>query len=232
MEFIRLANETCHDARGVVIVIDVIRAFTVAAYALAAGAADITLVGPIEEAFEMRERLPGTLVMGEVDGLRPLGFDLGNSPAAVATLDLSGRHLVQRTSAGTQGVVRSSGGADVLLACSLCCATATARYVQALAPEVVTFVITGVRAGSSGTNDGDEDVACADYVEALLRGQVPDRAKAVRRVLDSFVARLYFLPEDSRLPAEDLDYCTAVDRFDFAMPVTSDDGRLVLRREL
>ena len=229
MQFNRLTNETCHEAGGVVIVIDVIRAFTVAAYALASGAEDITLVGTVEEALGLRERMPDALVMGEVGGLRPDGFDLGNSPAAVATLDLCGRHLVQRTSAGTQGVVRSSG-ADVLLACSLCCATATARYVQSLAPQAVTFVITGIWPGSDEANSGDEDVACADFVETLLRGQVPDRDEAVRRVLDSYVARKRFLPPDSRLPAGDLDYCTAVDHVDFAMPVRREGGRLVLRR--
>ena len=41
----RATRETCGEATGTVVVIDVLRAFTTAAYAFAAGAADITLVG-------------------------------------------------------------------------------------------------------------------------------------------------------------------------------------------
>ena len=37
---------------------------------------------------------------------RPPGFDLGNSPAALRPLSFAGTPFIQRTSAGTQGVVR------------------------------------------------------------------------------------------------------------------------------
>ena len=228
VKFQRHSLRTCAEASGMVVVVDVIRAFTVAPYALAAGARDITLVGTVEEALALRKRLPNALVMGEVGGLQPEGFDLGNSPSALVGLDLADRHLIQRTSAGTQGVVRSSAGADVLLACSLCCASATARYVRKLSPETVTFVITGISAGSE-ENDGDEDAACADYVEALLRGQTPDPAPVVRRVLNSRVARMFLDPKRPEFPALDLEYCVDVDRFDFAMRVAHRNGRLVIK---
>jgi len=230
VEFKRLSLRTCTEARGTVIVVDVIRAFTVAAYAFAAGAQDITLVGTVEEALALRERFPDALVMGEVGGLRPEGFDLGNSPSALAGLDLAGRHLVQRTSAGTQGVVRSSPRADTLLACSLCCARATARYVRGLSPSSVAFVVTGISAGSE-ENDGDEDAACADYVGALLRGETPDQAPIIRRVLESYAAHKFLDPARPEFAASDLDYCVDVDRFDFGMKVTRQDGRLVMKPE-
>lgn len=211
-----------------VVVVDVIRAFTVAAYAFSAGAQDITLVGSVEESLSLRERIPNALVMGEVGGLKPEGFDLGNSPSALIGLDLSGHHLIQRTSAGTQGVVCSSGRADTLLACSLCCASATAGYVRRLSPATVTFVITGISAGAE-ENDGDEDVACADYVEALLRGETPDVALIVQRVLNSYVARVFYDPTRPEFPVSDLECCVDVDRFDFAMRVTRQNGQLVMK---
>ena len=46
---------------------------------------------------------------GEVGGLRPEGFDFGNSPTYINDADLSGLTMIHRTSAGTQGVVRSQG---------------------------------------------------------------------------------------------------------------------------
>jgi 2-phosphosulfolactate phosphatase len=211
-----------------VIVVDVIRAFTVAAYAFAAGARDVLLVGTEGEALALRDRYPGAWAMGEVEGLKPDRFDLGNSPAALAGLDLSGRRLIQRTSAGTQGVVCSVPGAEVLLACSLCCARATARYVQRISSETVSFVITGVHAGAE-QNDGDEDLACADYVEALLRGKAPDIEPVVRRVLDSYVARQFYDPCRPEFPVVDLQYCVDVDRFDVAMRVERQGDLLVMK---
>ena len=220
----RATNDTCGTATGTVVVIDVIRAFTTAAYAFTAGAYEIVLVGTVEEALALRERFPGALVMGEVGGLPVAGFDMDNSPAALAGRDLTGLRLIQRTSAGTQGVVRSLG-AECLLAGSFACASATARYIQRQAPAAVTFVVTGVFPG----RDGDEDVACADYLAALLRGETPDLAPFIRRVRESTSGRIFADPAQPDFPAADLDYCTAVDRFDFAMVVERRDGLLVMR---
>ena len=69
MRIEQATRDTCGEATGAVVAIDVIRAFTTAAFAFAAGARDIVLVGTVEEAFAQRERFPGALAMGEVDGL-------------------------------------------------------------------------------------------------------------------------------------------------------------------
>jgi len=228
VKFKRLSLRTCTEASGTVIVVDVVRAFTVAAYAFAAGARDVLLVGTEEEALALRDRFPGAWTMGEVDGLKPDSFDLGNSPAALLGLDLADRRLIQRTSAGTQGVVCSSPYADTLLACSLCCASATARYVQGCSPETVSFVITGIHAAAE-YDDGDEDLACADYIEAVLEGRAPNAKPIVRRVLDSYVARQFHDPARPEFPAVDLAYCIDVDRFDFAMRVERQGDLLVMR---
>lgn len=93
---------------GAVIVIDVIRAFTTAAYALEAGARHIYLVDTVADALAFKETRPGTIAMGEDHGLRPEGFDLSNSPVGAASADLDGRVVVHRTSAGTRGVHHDS----------------------------------------------------------------------------------------------------------------------------
>ena len=127
---------------GAVVVIDVIRAFTTAAYAFGAGAAAIYLVATVEEALEFTAEHPDVLAMGENRGRRPEGFDFPNSPAAVSRADLRGRTLVQRTSAGTQGVVAATD-ATRLWAASLVCASATSRAVEASGLGEPSYVITG-----------------------------------------------------------------------------------------
>ena len=181
MEIRRATLDTCSPVTGTAVVIDVIRAFTTAAFAFAAGAQDITLVGAVNDAFALRHRTPGALIMGKVNGLPVKGFDLGNSPSALIGLDLTGRRLIQRTSAGTQGVVLSTR-ADTILADSFCCAGATARYIVQFSPPALTFVITAI----SPDDEGDEDVACADYLKCCCwaSGLMPARlssASASRR---------------------------------------------------
>jgi 2-phosphosulfolactate phosphatase len=223
MQIERCTNDTCGAATGAVVAIDVIRAFTTAAFALAAGARDIVPVGTVEEALVLRDRFPGALAMGEVGGYPIEGFDFGNSPSELLGRDLAGRRLIQRTSAGTQGLVRSLK-AETLFAGSLVCAAATARAIRRLAPATVTLVATGVFPG----RDGDEDIACADYLAALLTGSDIDTAALVGRVRASGSGQLFAAADHPAFPAADLDCCVDVDRFDFAMQVERRDGMLVL----
>jgi 2-phosphosulfolactate phosphatase len=224
MRFYYRNLDDCHTATGTVIVIDVLRAFSTAAYAFSLGAREIVLVGSVEEALSLREQVPNSKVMGEVNGIRPAGFDFGNSPTYLSHEDLSGITMIQRTSAGTQGVVRSRN-AEVLLASSLVVANATVRHVKQLGSDQVTFVITG--RDSSGVG-GDEDLACAEYLEALLKEERPNPRPFIQRILDSRDASQHYDPNKTGFPIADLDYCTQVDKFDFAMPIERNDGRLIM----
>jgi 2-phosphosulfolactate phosphatase len=131
--------------------------------------------------------------------------------------------VVQRTSAGTQGIARSVA-AEHMLAASFVCAAATVRAIRRLADRRVTFVVTGV----DRHRDGAEDVACADYLSALLRGEAPDPARYLRRVPASTAGRHFTDEGRPELPAADLVLATELDRFDFAMRVTRGE-RNVLR---
>jgi 2-phosphosulfolactate phosphatase len=208
-------------ARGIVVVIDVIRAFTVSAYALAGGAVACRLVGEVDEARSLAARIPGSLVSAEVEGLPVEGIPISNSPTMVRDTDLRGRTLVQRTSSGTQGVVAAEG-ATRLFACSLAVVSATARAIAADWPGMVTLVATGSDRGHP------EDRACAAYLEGALTGR--------RRDLEELLAPLYPTERYRELtsgawpgfPASDVALCLAADRFDFAMPVVRDEMGLRL----
>jgi 2-phosphosulfolactate phosphatase len=217
---IRYVNlDTCADADGLVVVIDVLRAFSSAAYAFAAGAQSIILLSTVEEALALWDRISGALLMGEVDGLTVEGFDFSNSPTALISQTLTGKVLIQRTSAGTQGVIRSRN-AEVLMAGGLCCARATVHYIQRLKPDRVTFVNTGIRTGGRG----DEDAACAEYMAALLLGEDPDPGSYLQCVRLSQDGQLFSDPARPEFPASGLDYCMQVDIFDFAMVVRREAG--------
>ena len=214
MLFKKSTLETCSTSTGIVVVIDVLRAFSTAAYAFGQGAESITLVSSIEEAFTLKKQFPNMRLMGETDGLQIEGFDYSNSPTQIARQDLTGCHLIQRTSAGTQGVV-SSIHASTLLATSFCCASATARFIKQQPENTITFVITGQGEGGWG----DEDDACADYLEKLIKGEKPDALFFLQRVRESLVGKKFLDEHQPDFPSTDMDYCTALDRFDFSMIV-------------
>jgi 2-phosphosulfolactate phosphatase len=103
------------EAEGTVIIIDVFRAFTTAAIAFDHGATEITLVAEIEDALALHRQGIGDLIMGEVDGKRPEGFDFGNSPYEISSADVAGKSLVQSTRAGTVGVAAATRAESVYL---------------------------------------------------------------------------------------------------------------------
>jgi len=208
----------------VVVVIDVIRAFTNAAFAFSRGAQEIYPVSKVEEALQFKVQTPGMLACGEVGGIPPEGFDFGNSPTQTNRLDLSGRVIVQRTGAGTQGIVRSVN-ATSMLAASFVVASATVTYILNLATESVAFVITG----QVDNDSGDEDLACAEFLESLFKGQQPDPAPYIDRVYKSRDARLHLDPNFPAFPKSDLDHCTNINAFNFAMHVTKENGRHIMR---
>jgi 2-phosphosulfolactate phosphatase len=223
LKFSYFTLENCDKAVGVVVVIDVLRAFSTACYAFICGAKEISLVGEVDEAFALRNRMPGALIFGEVSGLKVDGFDFGNSPLEFKNIDLSGKQLILRSSSGTQGVIRATNGTH-LLASSFCCAGATIHLLQRLAPERVSFVITGIRPDGRG----DEDTALADYLADRLRGLDPDPQPYIERVIHSMNAEM--LRKEPFLCAEDINLCTVLDLFPYTLRITREENQLIMRK--
>ncbi len=224
-----LASWELDGVGGTVVVVDVIRAFTTAAYALAAGAKAIWLVDGVDEAVALGRSIPGGLVMGEDRGRRPEGFDLPNSPVLVAAADVAGRELVQRTSAGTRGAV-AARHADRLFAASLVCASATAAAVGpagagAAAPA---YVITG--RFRDPPRDGADDLLVARFIEDVRIGRPSDPATVAAAVAGTREAELTLAIGAGHVHPDDITYACAVDRFDFALVIDRIDGRLRLSR--
>ena len=218
LEIYRVGRYEASEARGIVIVIDVIRAFSVAAYAFAGGAQALWLVRTVEEAFALRERNPEVLLIGEVGGRLIPGFDLNNSPALMIDSDVRGRICVQRTGAGTQGALAVANAVHIVL-CSLVNARATATYTRRLAETTNGLITLHPTGGGPGNRELEEDGICADYVEALLH----ERA-GTQEMLEQGITSLretgrfeQWQQGDSDFPAEDIALVLDVDRFDFAM---------------
>jgi 2-phosphosulfolactate phosphatase len=203
-------------ADEVVVVVDVLRAFTTVPWLFERGAGRILAVDTPARALALRDALTaeGTAVVlaGEEGGRRLEGFDLGNSPTEIASSDLAGATVVHRTSAGTQGLLRCASS-RWLFAASFVNAAATVAAVRATGTSRVTFVITGASLG----RDGDEDLACAELLAARLRGEEPAARPFLDRVPASDAGRGFGPDAPPWAPASDLRAACELDRFDYPL---------------
>ncbi len=173
-------------AGATAVVIDVVRATSCIVEAIANGAAAIHPAVSVEEAARLRTTLDGTdagtrpLLCGERGGIRPDGFDLGNSPAEFTTAAVGGRTLVMTTTNGTKAFA-AAAAADRVIAASFLNQRAVADAVRSERSVAV------VCAGREGRFALD-DVVCAGHL--------------VRAVLDRATGTV--IPDDGAFAAADL----------------------------
>jgi 2-phosphosulfolactate phosphatase len=211
----------------ITIVIDVIRAFTVAHYAFIKGAEKILLVGTVDEAFRLKETFPEYLLAGEVKGLPIEGFDLDNSPANLMTNHLMGKTLVQKTTNGVKATLNSLQ-ADHLFVTGFSNARTTATFikemVQGLKGEPHIHIV-------ASHPEGDDDLACAEFIKGILVGKEVLTEEAVRgRIQNSVVTAKFFDPAQPEFNPEDITYCMKGVLGDFLMKVNKNGGTPVIER--
>ena len=93
MKIHRASLETCSNASDMVVVIDVLRAFTTSAYLFQAGVEEIILVSGVEKAFALKSQMPDCVIAGEVNGITVPGFDMGNSPSSIKPQEIAGKRV-------------------------------------------------------------------------------------------------------------------------------------------
>ena len=199
-------------ARGIAVIIDVFRAFSVACYAFANGAARIIPVADIEQARRLKREHPEYVSLGERHARKLDGFDFGNSPTHIEHENFTGRTLVHTTHAGTQGLVNATA-ADIVITGSLVNAAAICRYIARQAPSHVCLV----RMGQDARERCEEDDLCAELLAARLHGGHFDIHTIRPRLRLAPSARKFFDPEATWAPERDFELCTAPDRFDFVL---------------
>ncbi|WP_371095977.1 2-phosphosulfolactate phosphatase [Streptomyces sanglieri] len=204
----------------VAVVVDVMRAFTVAAWAFSQGAEKVVLAESLDEALVLKARHPDWVAIK--DGPSAPGFDTVNSPGLLRSIDLGGRTVVQKTTAGTVGALAVKE-ASLVLCASFVVAEATARLLRIRECDGVTFVITG--------EDGraDEDLACAQYIARRATEAETDATEFLRRAGESRAAAELAQGVRQGVHPDDVALCLELDRFPFAMVAALEDSLMVLR---
>ncbi|MGH3062451.1 MAG: 2-phosphosulfolactate phosphatase [Gaiellaceae bacterium] len=168
--------ETVH--APVAVVVDVLRATSTIAQALASGYRRVLCCAEIEEARGLRVRLGEGVLAGERLAQAIPGFELGNSP--VEFVEPRGETVVLTTTNGTRAIVAAAASAETVLVGSLLNLAAVAEAARE-AGSAVEVVCAGV--------DGRftlDDAYCAGRIATLLGGERSDAAEAAVRLAGSF----------------------------------------------
>jgi 2-phosphosulfolactate phosphatase len=216
-------------ARGVVVVIDVFRAFSCAPLFFYFGAAKVILEADPEKAMALKSVNPGFVLVGEVDGVPLETADFGNSPTEIIKAGrgaFQDKTIVHRTTAGVIGVAAAFETAQEILLGSFVLARAVAGYIKEKGPELVTLVAMGERA----LHPSPEDEVCADYLTHLLTGNPYDPVEALRAIVFQPTAQRFIQGIKPYLPREDPIFCLQRDLFDMVLTVRREGDRLFVRR--
>lgn len=206
--------EGSKQAKGLAVIIDVFRAFSVEPYLIQNGAKKIIPVGSKELAYALKEKDPSILLIGERHGKILPGFDYGNSPSQVKDVSFKGKTIVHTTSAGTQGIANAKD-VDEIVTGSLVNAKAIAKYIQMKDPKEVSLVCMGLE----GIEETQEDTLCATYIQAILEGKEIDLKTQIEDLKGTSGAKFFDEKQRDVFPEEDFYLSTEVDRFSFVLKV-------------
>ena len=206
-------------ARGLTVVIDVFRAFSLEAYLFDMGAEAVIPVGDVDEAYRLKSENSDMILAGERHGKILPGFDTGNAPSLLSLLDIKGRTVVHTTSAGTQGIANATG-ANEILGASLVNARATAEYIRKSRAEHVSLVCMGLEAKART----DEDTLCAEYIKSLLLGTSIDMSLEIEKLKYTSGAKFFDKTQNDVFPEADFAMCTDLDKFGFVMRLEKDES--------
>jgi 2-phosphosulfolactate phosphatase len=211
LEFVEGARK----AKGIAVIIDVFRAFSVACYAADAGAVRIIATAEVSDAFKLKKEYKNSVLVGERDEKKIEGFDFGNSPTEIIRTNLSGKTVIHTTTAGTQGLVNATN-ADAVLTGSFVNAGAIIKYIRAANPEIVSLVAMGYRAATSA----DEDLMCAEMIANELKNKKV-MSEVNTDALRNSTGKRFFDPVNIDFsPPTDFFLCTMLNRFSFVLKAT------------
>jgi 2-phosphosulfolactate phosphatase len=195
------------------VVVDVLRATSTIAQALACGYERVLCCAEIDEARALRAELPDSLLGGERQAVRVEGFDVGASPREF--LEPRARTLILSTTNGTRAILETAQRCDRVLLGSLLNLTAVARAADV---ADVAVVCAGYQGGFAL-----DDAYCAGRIVALLGGERAHAATAAELLAHAFPSALDGLNARSYGPPgleEDIAFCAQVDLLDAVPELT------------
>lgn len=212
--------EGAKKARGLTVIIDVFRAFSLECYLYDMGVKGIRPVETIEEAFLLGSQIDHSILIGERRGKKCEGFDFGNSPSTVDRERIKGATVIHTTSAGTQGIANARKAEEIITG-SLVNARAVAEYILKKNPKEVSLVCMG----NNGVTYAAEDELCALYIKSLLTGvSLENFEQRVKNLQEKGGEHFFNERTQEIFPKEDFWLCIKYDIFPFVIKVNRQEN--------
>jgi len=202
------------EAKGLAVIIDVFRAFSLECYFMNNNAATVIPVGSIEEAYRLKEENPTYLLAGEQNGKILEGFDYGNSPTQIENTDFTGKTIIHTTTRGTKGIDNAIN-ADQIITGSLVNAKAIVEYIKKNNFNTISLVCMG----ELELVEAAEDNLCAEYIKAMLENRQIDIETEMEKLKYLNAKRFFDKNRQDIYPERDFYLCIQANKFDFVLKV-------------
>lgn len=206
----------------IIVVIDVLRASCTIITALRNGALGVMPVKMVEEAKTLKKTHPDYVLGGEREGLRPEGFELGNSPLEYTTDKIGGKRIILTMTSGTQALTAATNASMVRVR-SFLNSTAVANAASDLSKRYkrnITIALAGKLREFSL-----EDFLCGGAIIERIQRRKLDYSDAAYAALLAFKATKKSLTKNIFIGkhakelvqlgfSEDVNFCSSIDRYE------------------
>jgi 2-phosphosulfolactate phosphatase len=221
MEFVITDDQSLHKAKDeLVVVIDVLRAFTTACYAMNNNPKDYIVLDDIELAHKLKRKNANCVLLGERDGYSILGFDFGNSPTEIRDLDFSGKIVVETTTLGTKGIINAFKHTKNVITGSFVNIGAIISYIKKEKPSLIYLFST------MGIADNNEDLMLAKYIQGYFENK-PLSMEAIKDSVIKHKSGINYL-KNPRTKYSQSDFFLALEanKFNFVLKAYLGDDKL------
>jgi len=217
--------EGAKNAKGLTVIIDVFRAFSLQCYFFNQGVSKIIPVATVEEALFLKKKHPEYILAGERDTKKIPGFDYGNSPFQILGIDFTGKTIVHTTSSGVQGILNAKNASKVITG-SFVNAEAIVNFIKLYNPDCVSLVCMGF----ATQYPVEEDTLCAEYIKEKLLGNHPDFKQMIEIIKNTSGQRFFDPYNQEHCPEQDFYLCLELNKFNFIIQAIIDEGKIVMQK--
>lgn len=218
IKILSLVNSS-KSAKGLVVIIDVLRACTTIPILLKQGAKEIIPVSSIEEAAAYKQK--GYVLIGEGEhGHSHEVFDYNNSPSEILGKDFKDKKVVLRSNNATQAILSIKEADDIVLA-SFVNIKAIVNYIKNHHLNTITLLTLG-RLGQKSI----EDDLCAEVIKNELEGKSYNFDEIREKIYHSPTA---ILVRETLHRPKDVDTALMLNAFSVLPRVFTEDDHKVIK---
>lgn len=215
--------ENTQKTNGLLVVIDVLRAFTTACFLINNGAKKIIAVADLEEAKKLKKENPDYILVGERKGLKVEGFDYGNSPAEIEKIDFKNKIIIFTTSRGTQSLEKFIDCGEIITG-AFVNADAIVSFIKKSKPTFVSLVCTDSK------EPDNEDYMLATYLKSRLENKKVDFSKIKKHLENHPCSDRFLRRPRTKFSRQDFYLCLDLNRFNFVLRAVKEKDLIFLKK--